>query len=122
MIWAPAGTTLAAALEAARRYQVEAIVVTDAIGAPSAIVDDEQVARLPSEHWAYVDVRDVAAPIAPSAVLADALRGEDLLGTMRAAPANSYLVVARDPRAAGDRARPRRRRRPQPHPPRLTRR
>lgn len=96
VIWAPAGTTLTAAFDSARHHQVDAIVVTDAVGAPSAIVDDEQVARLPSEHWAYVDVRDVAAPIAPSAVLADSLRGEDLLAAMRAAPALDYLVVGRN--------------------------
>lgn len=96
VIWAPAGTTLADALDSARRYQVDAIVVTDSVGAPSAIVDDEQVARLPNERWPYVDVRDVAAPIAAAAVLADSLRGEDLLAAMRASPALSYLVVARD--------------------------
>lgn len=95
VIWAPAGTTLADALDSARRYHVDAIVVTDSIGAPSAIVDDEQVARLASEHWPYVDVRDVAVPIAPSAVLGDALRGEGLLSAMRSSPAASYLVVGR---------------------------
>jgi Zn-dependent protease len=101
VVWAPAGTTLSDALEHARHYRVEAIVVTDAVGAPSAIVDDEQVSRLPSEHWPNVDVRDVAAPIAPSAVLGDALRGEDLLSAMRASPALSYLVVARDRQPLG---------------------
>lgn len=95
VIWAPAGTSLADALDSARSHQVEAIVVTDSIGAPSAIVDDEQVAQVAREHWAHIDVREVAVAIAPSAVLSVALRGEDLLSTMRAWPAVSYLVVGR---------------------------
>lgn len=95
VIWAPAGTTLASALDTARHYQVDAIVVTDSVGSPSAIVDDEQVARLPGEHWPYVDVRDVAVPILPRAVLTGGLRGEDLLAALRASPAGSYLVVGR---------------------------
>ncbi len=94
-IWAPAGTALADAVATARHYGAEAIVVTDGAGAPSAIVDEEQLARLPAPHWPHVPVHAVAAPIAPAAVLSDALTGDDLLTAMRAAPAAAYLVVGR---------------------------
>ncbi|NUS73862.1 MAG: site-2 protease family protein [Corynebacteriales bacterium] len=69
------------------------LVVVDALGEPAGLVNESAVRATPEQRRPWVTVADVARTLVPEARISADLVGESLLGALRRAPGQEYLVV-----------------------------
>ena len=84
---------LAEALRRAAEAGAGALVVVDADGRPTALVNESAVAATPPERRPWVAVGQLARAMEPRSVISAELEGEALARALRAAPAPEYLLV-----------------------------
>ncbi|HEU4491065.1 MAG TPA: site-2 protease family protein [Jiangellales bacterium] len=84
---------LAEALRRAAEAGAGALVVVDAGGRPTALVNEAAVAATPSERRPWVAVGQLARALGPRSVIPADLEGEALARALQAAPAPEYLLV-----------------------------
>jgi Zn-dependent protease len=87
---------LAEALRRAHEVNARGIVLVDGAGRPTALVNEAQVIATPEQRRPWVEVGDVARPLADGLTVGAELTGEALLDVLRANPAPEYLVVEPD--------------------------
>ncbi|MEZ0067473.1 Zn-dependent protease/CBS domain-containing protein [Streptacidiphilus sp. MAP12-20] len=87
-----ADTPLAEALRLLEAADALGIIVTDSAGTPIALVRERAVRAIPEHRRPWMQVSEVSVPLGPGSYVDSALVGEDLLDTLRAAPAAEYLV------------------------------
>ncbi|SDQ40578.1 site-2 protease family protein [Quadrisphaera sp. DSM 44207] len=98
----PAGASLAAALQRSGQVPGGAwVVLVDAAGAPSAVLDPVAVADVPEQRRDAVAAASAARALPPGAVVASSLRGEDLLRALSAAPAEEWVALDAAGRVSG---------------------
>ncbi|MGW1766651.1 site-2 protease family protein [Streptomyces sp. NPDC002073] len=88
-----AATPLSEALRRANQAGARALVVVDAHGDPTALVREAAVASVPEHRRPWVDVSTVSHDLTDGMKVSAELAGEELLETLRAAPATEYLVI-----------------------------
>jgi hypothetical protein len=87
---------LAEAVRRAHEQEAGSIVVADADGRPSAIVNEAAAQATPQERWPWLPVRAVARAIEPEITFPADLAGEPLILAMQRAPASEYLLLEPD--------------------------
>lgn len=87
---------LAEALRQAHEVDARGIVLVDGAGRPTGLVNEAQVIATPEQRRPWVEVGDVARPLASGLTVGAELTGEALLEVLRANPAPEYLVVEPD--------------------------
>ncbi|WP_063774256.1 site-2 protease family protein [Streptacidiphilus rugosus] len=87
-----ADTPLAEALRRLEVAEALGIIVTDSAGTPIALVRERAVRAIPEHRRPWMQVSEVSVPLVPGSYVDSSLAGEDLLDTLRAAPAAEYLV------------------------------
>ncbi|MFJ5234022.1 site-2 protease family protein [Kitasatospora sp. NPDC088391] len=92
----PADTPLGEAMRRAREAHAGAIVVVDGTGRPVALVKESAVTGIPEHRRPWVAVTAVSRDLEPGLTVPVDLAGEDILDTLRRAPATEYLVVRPD--------------------------
>jgi CBS domain-containing protein len=85
-------TPLAEALRRLEAAGARGIIVTDSAGNPVALVREHAVRAVPEHRRPWMQVAEVSAPLGPGSSISAELAGEELLDTLRAAPAAEYLV------------------------------
>ena len=85
---------LSEALRRAAEAGLLAMVVVDDSGTPRAVVSEAAVRAVPEQRRPWVDVGDLARPLADELGLDPGLSGEDLLDAVRRTPASEYVVTA----------------------------
>jgi Zn-dependent protease/CBS domain-containing protein len=90
-----ADTPLAEALRRLETAEALGIIVTDSAGTPTGLVRERAVRAIPEHRRPWMQVSEVSVPLGPGSCIDSSLAGEELLDTLRAAPAAEYLV--RDP-------------------------
>ncbi|QBI54154.1 site-2 protease family protein [Streptomonospora litoralis] len=73
-----------------------AVLVADAAGTPTSIVNDAAATAVPESRRPWVPVSSVSRAITRGAVVRADLEGESLLEALRAHPAQEYLLVEDD--------------------------
>lgn len=73
-----------------------ALVIVDAEGRPTGIVNEAAVAATPESRRPWVDVGAMARSLEPGLVLSADLAGEELIMALRRQPATEYLLVEPD--------------------------
>ena len=91
-----AGLPLAEALRRAGALGANGLVVVDANGAPTGLVNEVAVAATPEQRRPWVPVDAVARRLEPGLMVAADLTGEPLIRYLDATPATEYLVVEPD--------------------------
>jgi Zn-dependent protease len=91
----PHDLPLAEAVRRAQDAQAGSIVVLDASGAPSAIVNEAAVLATPEERRPWLPVSAVARSVAGITFPAD-ISGEPLIMAMQRSPASEYLLLDSD--------------------------
>jgi Zn-dependent protease len=92
----PHDLPLAEAVRRAHDEQAGSIVVLDATGAPSAIVNEAAVLATPDERKPWLPVSAVARSIEPGITFDADISGEPLILAMQKVPASEYLLVDHD--------------------------
>jgi Zn-dependent protease/CBS domain-containing protein len=88
--------SVAEAMRQAAEAGVEALVVVDAAGRPTGLVNEAAVKATPEERRPWVSAGQLARSISEGLILKVDATGEDILATMRTTPASEYLVVDGD--------------------------
>jgi Zn-dependent protease/CBS domain-containing protein len=91
-----ADTPLAEALRRAREAQAGAVVISDPLGRPTALVKEAAVLQVPEHRRPWVAAGAFARSLEPGLTLTADLDGEQLLNALRSTPASEYLVVEAD--------------------------
>lgn len=89
----PGDLPLSEAIRRARATGARALVTVDAAGRPDGIVPEDAVAATPEHQQPWVSVSALARRLEPTLTVPADTAGEDLLETLRRAPASEYLVV-----------------------------
>lgn len=84
---------LAEALRRAYVAGARGLVVVDALGKPTGLVDEAAASATPEHRRPWVSVAAVARSLQPGMTLSVDLRGEDMVKAIQAMPAREYLVV-----------------------------
>ncbi len=84
---------LAEALRRAYAAGARGLVVVDALGKPTGLVDEAAASATPEQRRPWVTVSTVARTLQPGLVLSVELNGEDMIKAIQAMPAREYLVV-----------------------------
>ncbi|GAA2099514.1 hypothetical protein GCM10009759_31390 [Kitasatospora saccharophila] len=92
----PADTPLGEAMRRAREAHAGAIVVVDGRGEPVAVVKESAVSAVPEHRRPWIAVTAVSRDLGPGLTVPVDLAGEQILDTLRRAPATEYLVVRPD--------------------------
>ncbi|MFF4340940.1 site-2 protease family protein [Kitasatospora sp. NPDC001540] len=92
----PADTPLGEAMRRAREAHAGAIVVVDGRGEPTAVVKESAVSAVPEHRRPWIAVSAVSRDLEPGLTVPVDLAGEQILDTLRRAPATEYLVVRPD--------------------------
>lgn len=92
----PHDLPLAEAVRRAQDQQAGSIVVLDAAGTPSAIVNEASVLATPDDRRPWLPVSAVARAIEPGLTFPVDLSGEPLLLAMQKMPASEYLLLDGD--------------------------
>lgn len=92
----PHDLPLAEAVRRAQDQQAGSIVVLDAAGTPSAIVNEAAVLATPDDRKPWLPVSAVARSIEPGLTFPASLSGEPLIMAMQKMPATEYLLVHDD--------------------------
>ncbi|GLW59164.1 site-2 protease family protein [Kitasatospora phosalacinea] len=92
----PADTPLGEAMRRAREVHAGAIVVVDGRGEPIAVVKESAVSAVPEHRRPWIAVTAVSRDLEPGLTVPVDLAGEQILDTLRRAPATEYLVVRPD--------------------------
>ncbi|GLW72015.1 peptidase M50 [Kitasatospora phosalacinea] len=92
----PADTPLGEAMRRAREVHAGAIVVVDGRGEPIAVVKESAVSAVPEHRRPWIAVSAVSRDLEPGLTVPVDLAGEQILDTLRRAPATEYLVVRPD--------------------------
>lgn len=92
----PHDLPLAEAVRRAQDQQAGSIVVLDAAGTPSAIVNEAAVLATPEDRKPWLPVSAVARSIEPGLTFPASLSGEPLIMAMQKMPATEYLLVHDD--------------------------
>jgi CBS domain-containing protein len=100
-MFVPADVSVAEALRRAWEAQARGLVLLDAAGRPSAIVDEVLIGAVPPEQRAWTPVSAVARPIEAGLVVPEDIDADELLRRMQATPSREYLVIHPDGSAAG---------------------
>lgn len=100
-MFVPSDLSVAEALRRAWEARARGLVLTDAAGRPSAIVDESLIGAVPPEQRAWTPVSAVARPIEPGLVVPEDIDASDLLRRMQATPSREYLVLRPDGSPAG---------------------
>ncbi|MEV1022551.1 site-2 protease family protein [Streptomyces sp. NPDC050264] len=88
-----AATPLSEALRRANESGARALVVVDVDGEPRSLVREAAIVGVPEHRRPWVAVSGLAQDLTDGMRVSAELAGEDLLDTLRAAPATEYLVV-----------------------------
>ncbi|MET8815726.1 site-2 protease family protein [Streptomyces sp. NPDC004549] len=86
-------TPLSEALRRANAAGARALVVVDPDGTPLSLVRESAIVGIPEHRRPWVAVSGLAQDITDGMRVSAELSGEELLDTLRAAPATEYLVV-----------------------------
>ncbi|MFD8914444.1 site-2 protease family protein [Streptomyces sp. NPDC059575] len=86
-------TPLSEALRRANAAGARALVVVDPDGTPLSLVRESAIVGVPEHRRPWVAVSGLAQDITDGMRVSAELSGEELLDTLRAAPATEYLVV-----------------------------
>ncbi|WP_317442412.1 site-2 protease family protein [Streptomyces collinus] len=86
-------TPLSEALRRANAAGARALVVVDADGNPLSLVREAAIVGVPEHRRPWVAVSGLAQELTDGMRVSAELAGEELLDTLRAAPATEYLVV-----------------------------
>ncbi|MEU6244313.1 site-2 protease family protein [Streptomyces sp. NPDC047024] len=86
-------TPLSEALRRANAAGARALVVVDPDGTPLSLVRESAIVGVPEHRRPWVAVSGLAQDITDGMRVSAELTGEELLDTLRAAPATEYLVV-----------------------------
>jgi CBS domain-containing protein len=97
----PDDLPLAEAVRRAQQDQAGSIVVLDAAGHASGIVNEAAVQATPEERRPWLPVSAVARTLEPGLVLSAELSGEPLIRAMQRMPATEYLLLEDDGRVLG---------------------
>lgn len=89
----PATTSLSQVASAAVQAGVADVVLLGPDGRPVAVLDRAAAESVPPQRAGVVAAAAVSRALAPEAVLAVDLAGDDLIGRLRAAPHPEYAVV-----------------------------
>lgn len=92
----PHDLPLAEAVRRAQDQQAGSIVVLDAAGTPSSIVNEAAVLATPEDRKPWLPVSAVARSIEPGLTFPASLSGEPLIMAMQKMPATEYLLVHDD--------------------------
>ena len=92
----PHDLPLSEAVRRAQEEQAGSIVVLDATGEPSAIVNEAAVLATPEERRPWVAVGAVARRLEPGLTFSADISGEPLILAMQRSPASEYLLLDRD--------------------------
>ncbi|MDA8371521.1 MAG: site-2 protease family protein [Nocardiopsaceae bacterium] len=92
----PSDTSVAEAGRRMAEADAGAILVVDAAGTPTSIVDQAAAAAVPTSRRPWMPVGSVARAITPGTVVGADLDGEDLLEALRRHPLPEYLLVESD--------------------------
>jgi len=84
---------LAEALRRAYVAGARGMVVVDALGRPTGLVDEAAASATPEHRRPWVSVAAVARSLRPGMTLSVDLTGEDMVRAIQANPAREYLVV-----------------------------
>ncbi|MEV8536425.1 site-2 protease family protein [Streptomyces sp. NPDC051211] len=91
-----AATPLSEALRRANESGARALVITDGLGDPTAIVRETAIASVPEHRRPWVAVSTLAQDLTDGMKVSADLAGEELLDHLRTTPATEYLVVQSD--------------------------
>lgn len=97
----PHDLPLAQAVHRAQQEQAGSLVVVDAAGAMSGIVNEAAVQATPEDRRPWLPVSAVARTLEPGLTLRADLAGEALLRAMQRVPATEYLLIEDDGRLFG---------------------
>jgi Zn-dependent protease len=97
----PHDLPLAEAVRRAQEEQAGSLVVLDATGHASGIVNEAAVQATPEDRRPWLPVSAVARTLEPGLVLSADLSGEALIRAMQRAPATEYLLLDEDGRVFG---------------------
>lgn len=100
-LYLPSDTPVSEAVRQTAVTGATGVVVIDGQGRSRAIVDEDQIARIPADRRPWTSLAQVAHELRPGMLLAEDLCGEQLIDTLRAHPAAEYLVVGKDGVARG---------------------
>ncbi|MQA78938.1 MAG: site-2 protease family protein [Streptosporangiales bacterium] len=89
----PGDLPLGEAIRRAREAGKRALVVTDSLGRPTGIVNEQAVAATPEARWPWMAVSALSRSVDDSVVLTADLDGEELVHAMQRRPSPEYLVV-----------------------------
>jgi Zn-dependent protease len=92
----PHDLPLAEAVRRAQAEQAGSIVVLDATGRPSGIVNEAAVLATPEDRRPWLPVSAVARSLEPGLSIPVGLTGEPLIMAMQKAPATEYLLLDED--------------------------
>jgi len=84
---------LAEALRRAYVAGARGLVVVDALGKPTGLVDEAAASATPEHRRPWVSVATVARSLQPGMTLSADLGGEELVKAIQATPSREYLVV-----------------------------
>ena len=92
----PDDLPLAEAVRRAQDEQAGSIVVLDAQGTPSAIVNEAAVLATPEDRRPWLPVSAVARSLEPGLTFSADIAGEPLILAMQKVPASEYLLLDGD--------------------------
>lgn len=92
----PSDLPLSEAVRRAQDEQAGSIVVLDASGRPSGIVNESALLAVPEERRPWVPVNSVSRTMEPGLLLPADITGESLVRAMQKTPASEYLLVEPD--------------------------
>lgn len=92
----PGDTSVAEAVRRALEEQAGSILVVDAGGRPSAVVNEAAVAATPEERRPWLPVTAVARRLDDALTFHADISGEELLRAMQRSPASEYLLTEAD--------------------------
>jgi CBS domain-containing protein len=92
----PHDLPLSEAVRRAREAQAGSIVVLDASGAPSAIVNEAAVNATPEHRRPWLPVSSVARSVDAGITFPADISGEPLIMAMQRSPASEYLLLDDD--------------------------
>jgi CBS domain containing-hemolysin-like protein len=92
----PHDLPLAEAVRRAQEEQAGSIVVLDASGDPTGIVNEAAVLAVPEDRRPWLPVSAVSRTLEPGLTFPADISGEPLILAMQKAPATEYLLLDRD--------------------------
>lgn len=92
----PHDLPLAEAIRRAQEAEAGSLVVVDASGAPSAIVNEAAVQATPENRRPWLPVSAVARSVEPAITFPADISGEPLIMAMQRSPASEYLLLDHD--------------------------